>query len=160
MNTHCAAKPPGITPLGSADVLAGDPARLRFVLSWADDSGMAGPFAAQGRLLLAPAGMGTATPLLGVVCYDCFGNRIAKASDELAPCDGSADVSASWCDTLLEQDIDPDLLCAQTRCYDPTLGRWMAEDAVRFAADDLNLSRYVRSHSSQPPGPDGDTPQP
>jgi RHS repeat-associated protein len=161
MNSHCAERLREITPLSPPNARASVAARHRFVLSWPDDAGAAAPLAAHGRLLLAPADMGTATPTLGVTCYDGFGNRTAEDNaGDLAPCDGSTDVSASWCDTPLEQDVDTDLLHAHTRCFDPSLGRWTAEDPVRYAADDLNLCRYVRSHSSPLPGPDADTPQP
>jgi len=160
MNTHCAARLPETTPLSPTHAPARVAARLPFVLCWSDDAGAAALLAMPGRLLLAPAGEGAAAPAQSVVRYDGCGNRITAASDDLLRCDGSADISRSWCDTPLEQDADPDWLCQRTRWYDPSPGRWMVEDAVGYAADDLNLYRYVRSLSGQVPSPDADTPQP
>jgi RHS repeat-associated protein len=151
MNTHCAARLPDTTPLSPTHGPTRVAVRLQFILRWSDDAGAAALLAVPGRLLLAPAGEEAAAPAESVVRYDGFGNRITAASDE---------VTASWCDTPQEQDADPDWQYNRARWYDPSPGRWMAEDPVRFAADDLNLCRYVRSHSSQLPGPDADTPQP
>jgi len=50
---------------------------------------------------LAHVGEEATVPAEVVVRYDGFGNRITAASDDLAPCDGSTNVSLSWCDTLL-----------------------------------------------------------
>src|SRR5262245_60368784 len=151
MNTHCAARLPEGTPLSPTHAPAGVAARLQFVLHWPDDAGAAARLAVPGRLLLSPAGQGAAAPAESVVHYDGFDNRITETND---------DVSAFRCDTLEEQDADPDWLYNRARWYDPSPGRWMAEDPVGFAVDDLNLCRYVRSRSGPLPGPDADTPQP
>jgi RHS repeat-associated protein len=160
MNTHCATRLPEGTPLSPTHAPVRVAARLPFVLHCSDDAGAPAQLAVPGRLLLAPAGERAAAPAESVVRYDGFGNRIAEASDDLLRCDGSAAVSLSWRDPPQEQDADPDWLYNRARWYDPSPGRWLAEAPLRYAADDLNLCRYVRSHSSQLPAPDADTPQP
>src|SRR5262249_26022338 len=149
MNTHCAARLPEVTPLSPANAPAHVATRLQFVLRWPDDAGAPALLATPGRLLLAPRGEGTAPPAESVIHYDGFGNRIAEQNDDLLRCD-----------TPREQDADPDWQYNRARWYDPTEGRWTAEDPVGFAADDLNLYRYVRSPSSPLHDPDADTPLP
>ncbi len=47
----------------------------------------------------------------------------------------------------LELDSETALLSHSARSYDPTPGRWITEDVVRFAGGDSNLYRYCRTTS-------------
>jgi RHS repeat-associated protein len=42
-----------------------------------------------------------------------------------------------------DANADAELHCEYGRWYDPTVGRWLNEDVVGFAADPSNLYRYV-----------------
>ena len=51
-------------------------------------------------------------------------------------------------------DADAELHFASARWYDPTVGRWLTDDVVGFAADPSNLYRYVGNSPMQPDAAD------
>ena len=80
--------------------------------------------------------------------------RIAKP---LPPDDGPYEYRGRFDDAMFEYtgrlDSDAELEFAPTRWYDPTIGRWLTEDVVGFAAD-TNLYRYVGNSPEQVALPD------
>jgi len=68
------------------------------------------------------------------VGYDAFGNVLSET--------GSG-VLGRYAWTGRERDVEIDLQYNRARYYDPTIGRWISEDPIRFAAGDGNLYRYV-----------------
>ena len=80
----------------------------------------------EGRLLP----FDEAVPLIGPVRYDAFGNCLDGCA--LQPCEAD----------------EENLPHTSTRAYNPTPGRWLLEDAVRFVAGDATLHRYVRCNAS------------
>ena len=42
----------------------------------------------------------------------------------------------------MQWNAESGLYCTSTRCYDPTLGRWLSPDSVGFSGGDFNLYRY------------------
>jgi len=44
--------------------------------------------------------------------------------------------------------------------YDPTIGRWTAEDPIAFKAGDANLYRYVGNHPTNATDPTGESENP
>jgi hypothetical protein len=68
--------------------------------------------------------------LIDAVHYDAFGNCL----------DGCG---------LQPYELDEEaLLHASNRSFDPTPGSWMQEGAIRFAAADVNLARYVQGNAT------------
>jgi RHS repeat-associated protein len=64
--------------------------------------------------------------------YDSFGNLV------------SGDTSLTrYLFTGREWDADIGLQYSRARWYDPSVGRWISEDPIGFAAGDMNLARYV-----------------
>jgi hypothetical protein len=76
-----------------------------------------------------------------VVHSDGFGNLIALRGADEAEVEADVEPLGNWRYTPVEWAADPDLVCQQTRWYDPSPGCWMAED--------LNLSRYLANSGDQ-----------
>jgi RHS repeat-associated protein len=77
--------------------------------------------------------------------YDAFG--------------GATEYGAGYGDTLKytarEYDADTGLQYNRARWYDNSVGRWMSEDPIGFAAGDHNLYRYVSNASTNATDPSG-----
>ncbi|HBO43094.1 MAG TPA: hypothetical protein DD670_04005 [Planctomycetaceae bacterium] len=68
------------------------------------------------------------------VVYDAFGNVLA---------DTAPGVESLLLYTARPFDAETHLQNNLNRWYDATIGRWLAEDPIGFAAGDANLYRYV-----------------
>lgn len=64
-----------------------------------------------------------------------------RLAEPLPPDDGPDEYRGRFDDAMFTGSID-ELHCEQTRWFDPTVGRWLTEDPVGFAAD-CNLYCYV-----------------
>ncbi|GIW97149.1 MAG: hypothetical protein KatS3mg111_0482 [Pirellulaceae bacterium] len=67
--------------------------------------------------------------------FDAAGNAIASSHQDA--------VDAVFGYTGRSWDEDVDLQYNRARWYSPTLGRWLSQDPISFAAGDANLYRYV-----------------
>jgi RHS repeat-associated protein len=65
--------------------------------------------------------------------YSSFGTLVARTGQ----------VSLIYGFTGQETDAESDLMYYDARYYDPTLGRFVSEDPIGFAALDTNLYRYT-----------------
>ncbi|MCR9204488.1 MAG: RHS repeat-associated core domain-containing protein, partial [Halobacteriovoraceae bacterium] len=78
--------------------------------------------------------------------YSAFG-ELASINDK----DGN-DISSNphitpyFAYTAREYDQETGLMYYRARCYDPSLGRFLTEDPIEFAAGDSNFYRYVRNN--------------
>jgi RHS repeat-associated protein len=70
----------------------------------------------------------------GHVVYDAFGNVLETQADGVRTIHGY---------TGREYDPVAELQYNRARYYDPSLGRWISQDPISFAAGDANLYRYV-----------------
>jgi RHS repeat-associated protein len=77
---------------------------------------------------------GQETSLASHRTFDSFGNLV----DETNP---AVDILFAF--TGRDRDEETGLQYHRARYYDPTLGRWLSEDPIGFAAGDPNISRYV-----------------
>jgi RHS repeat-associated protein len=77
------------------------------------------------------------TALENHVVYDSFG----KVTSETNP-----SVASDFKFTARYTDATTGLQWNLNRWYSPSLGRWMSEDPIGFAAGDRHLSRYVNNH--------------
>ncbi|GIW97141.1 MAG: hypothetical protein KatS3mg111_0474 [Pirellulaceae bacterium] len=79
--------------------------------------------------------------------FDSFGNLVHEADFDAAgnPIASSHQdaVDAVFGYTGRAWDEDVDLQYNRARWYSPTLGRWLSQDPISFAAGDVNLYRYV-----------------
>jgi RHS repeat-associated protein len=66
--------------------------------------------------------------------YDSFGVAAAYSDVQLIP---------NYLFTGREYDVESGLYYYRSRNYEPKIGRFVSEDALRFVASDLNLYRYV-----------------
>jgi RHS repeat-associated protein len=71
--------------------------------------------------------------------YDSFGKIVSQTASALTP---------RFAYTGREWDSEIGLYFYRARYYDPTVGRFIGEDPIGFAASDANLYRYV--HNSPP----------
>lgn len=70
------------------------------------------------------------------ITYDSFGSAIVESGQSL---------DTRYLFTGREFDSETGLYSYRTRYYDVALGRFLAEDTIGFAGEDLNLFRYVRN---------------
>ena len=66
--------------------------------------------------------------------YDSFGNVTSETDDT---------VDHTYAYTGRDRDEESDLQYNRARYYDASVGRWISEDPIGFAAGDTNLARYV-----------------
>ena len=66
--------------------------------------------------------------------YDAFGNVTSETDDT---------VDHIYAYTGRDRDEESDLQYNRARYYDASVGRWISEDPIAFAAGDSNLTRYV-----------------
>src|SRR5262249_40443569 len=71
------------------------------------------------------------------IVYDAFGNVIFQTHPE---------VKTRYLFTGREFDEETGMYYYRTRYYDPHIGRFLSEDAIRFRARDANLYRYVKNN--------------
>jgi RHS repeat-associated protein len=57
--------------------------------------------------------------------------------------------------TAHQRDESTALYVADYRVYDPSVGRWLSEDPIGFAAGDTNLARYVGNNATSLTDPSG-----
>lgn len=72
--------------------------------------------------------------------FDSFGNLIGESIDIAA----LGDLPAIWAGHQLDRATG--LTHAQARWYDPSIGRFISQDPMGFAAGDANLYRYVSNN--------------
>lgn len=86
------------------------------------------------------------TSIVNHLKFDSFG-RITSQSDPTR--------TVLYAYTGREWDADPGLFYYRTRWYDPTVGRFIGEDPLGFAAGDTNVSRYVGNNVANAMDPSG-----
>jgi RHS repeat-associated protein len=86
------------------------------------------------------------TTLENHIVYDSFGNVVSEANPSVA---SDLKFTARYTDaaTGLQWNLN--------RWYSPSIGRWMSEDPIGFAAGDPNLMRYVANEPTEFVDPDG-----
>ena len=77
--------------------------------------------------------------------YDAFGNIT----------DSDANYRGMYSYTGRQFDVETDLQYNRVRWYDPTIGRWISQDPMQFAAGDSNLYRYVTNTPTNATDPSG-----
>ena len=78
--------------------------------------------------------------------YDSFGNVISKqATASAASSTGNAtpNIATAYHYTGREYDSDTGFYYYRNRWYDPEIGRFISEDPIGFAGEDVNLYGYV-----------------
>ena len=80
------------------------------------------------------------------ITYDSFGNVTSETDDT---------VDHIYAYTGRDRDEESDLQYNRARYYDATVGRWISEDPIGFAAGDSNLARYVGNFSTGARDPSG-----
>nr|MDQ3330343.1 RHS repeat-associated core domain-containing protein [Planctomycetota bacterium] len=87
-----------------------------------------------------------ATAVVDHVKYDSFGTITSQSGTTHKPL---------FAYTGREWDADAGMYYYRMRWYDPSTGRFIAEDPMGFAAGDPNLSRYVRNRPATSTDPSG-----
>ena len=80
------------------------------------------------------------------IIYDAFGN-ITSETD--------TDIEHAYGYTGRERDEESDLQYNRARYYDASVGRWISEDPIGFAAGDSNLARYGMNSPTNVTDPSG-----
>ena len=80
--------------------------------------------------------------------YDAFGNLEATSFET---------VVSPYAFTARERDPESGLMFYRARYYDPRIGRFISEDPIGFAGEDLNLYRYVFNGSVNMIDPNGNS---
>jgi len=78
--------------------------------------------------------------------YDSFGNLVNESHEAIDHLFGF---------TGREYDFETGLAYYRARYYDPSVGRFLSEDPLGFAAGDTNLSRYVSNSPLDSTDPNG-----
>ncbi|GAB5443823.1 MAG: hypothetical protein Fues2KO_41720 [Fuerstiella sp.] len=92
------------------------------------------------------------TTVVNHLQYSSFGQITSQTSSVNEP--RYAFTGRKW-------DADADLYYYRARWYDPTVGRFISEDPIGFAAGDVNVSRYVANSQTKTGDPTGlDEPNP
>ena len=79
--------------------------------------------------------------------YDAFGNLTSETNS-------AVDLIFQFTGRLVDESTG--LQNNWRRWYDPTVGRWLSEDPIGFAAGDSNLNRYVGNASTVATDPTGE----
>ncbi|GAB5443819.1 MAG: hypothetical protein Fues2KO_41680 [Fuerstiella sp.] len=86
------------------------------------------------------------TTVVNHLQYSSFGQITSQTSSVNEP---------RYAFTGREWDADADLYYYRARWYDPTVGRFISEDPIGFAAGDVNVSRYVGNTATTEVDPTG-----
>jgi RHS repeat-associated protein len=91
------------------------------------------------------SGTDTTTPE-NHIAYDSFGNVVSETNPSVA---------SDFLFTARYTDATTGLQWNLNRWYSPSIGRWMSEDPIGFAAGDPNVMRYVHNRATNVVDPSG-----